>query len=76
MRGVSWSAEWPTVEWDSESGKSYAVWVSSNLLDWVAVPGAIAGSETGINSWDDDGSHPLGTPSPARWRFYRIELLP
>jgi len=75
MRGMSWRGEWPTVEWDSESGKVYRVWVSAGLLDWVTAPGTTTGSATSINLWSDDGSPPLGSPAGAGHRFYRIELL-
>jgi hypothetical protein len=73
VRGIRTAGTLPSVEWDSESGKSYTVWLSADLVDWVSVAGTIAGSEAGINSWTDDGSHPLGPPSSARCRFYRIE---
>jgi tripartite motif-containing protein 71 len=79
MRGISWGAQWPVVEWDSESGKTYKVWVAgpiSSPIDWVAVPGTITASDTGVTSWPDDGLHPLGPPPAASSRFYRIEKLP
>jgi DNA-binding beta-propeller fold protein YncE len=69
----------PTIEWDTEPGKSYTVWVAgptSTGFDWMSVPGTVAGSDTGISSWTDDGQHALGSPAAAVLRFYRIELLP
>ncbi len=79
MEAVGTVGTWPTIEWDAEPGKSYTVWVAGPTttgFDWMAVPGTVAASETGISSWTDDGQHPLGSPATAVLRFYRIELLP
>jgi DNA-binding beta-propeller fold protein YncE len=74
--GIAMVGNSPTIEWYSESGRTYKVWLSANLLDWDVVWEGRTDSATGINSWTDDGSHPLGSPGTALGRFYRIELLP
>jgi len=76
-RGVNASPSGePVVEWDSAFGRSYTVWLSADLGEWLAFPEIAAGSKTGVSSWTDDGRHSLGVASGSKRRFYRIELLP
>jgi DNA-binding beta-propeller fold protein YncE len=76
MRRISGPLQAPLVEWDSETANTYTLWLSPDLLQWIALPGSIAASDTGVNSWTDDGQHDLGPPSAATQRLYRIERLP
>jgi DNA-binding beta-propeller fold protein YncE len=74
MRGIVGPPELPVIEWDCAPNKGYRVWASVDLSEWTALGSAIFGSNTGINSWTDDGQHPLGPASEALRRFYRVEL--
>ena len=66
----------PTIAWRSETGRSYKIWLSGDLLDWITAGGIQPAPGTGFNVWWDDGLHGLGPPSGAPRRFYRIEQLP
>ncbi len=73
---INWSGDRPVLEWRSTFGERYRVWASRDLLEWVDVSGILPSSGSGEGSWLDDGGHPLGPPSAARRRFYRIEFSP
>lgn len=73
IKGISGAPQ--VIEWHSQSGENYQVWVSADLLEWISASVVLPASGIGINSWTDEGLHALGPPSDAQLRFYRIELL-
>ncbi len=75
IKEISGPAGRPEICWRSRAGQRYRLWVSADLFDWVAGP-IFAGSESGLDCRADDGQHPLGLPSTAPRRFYRVEQLP
>jgi hypothetical protein len=72
VRDLSGAPESPAASWYSEKGKAYQVFVSPNLFDWILGSGVEPGSESGVNSWTDDGLHGLGPPADALRRFYKV----
>ncbi len=72
VRGIMGPPDAPTIEWDSEAGKEYKIWLSSDLLGWTSF-GRQNGWGVGFNYWTDDGNHPLGPPSEHHCRFYRVQ---
>ncbi len=66
----------PTIEWSGKAGEAYQVLGSLNLLDWTPLGDTQWGSETGINSWTDDGFRSVGSPLEGQKRFYRVQQLP
>ena len=75
VRDLSGLPDSPVIEWYSESGKTYQVWLSEDCLTWVSASGIQAGTETGVTFWTDDGLHALGPPTQAPRRFYRVFQL-
>ncbi len=67
-----------SVSWQSLSGRYYQVALSTDVRNWVTVPGYILAGES-TTTWIDGGMSEK-VPSPAeprvRRRFYRVILLP
>ena len=67
-----------SISWQSLSGRYYQVALSSDMRNWVTLPGYIHAEQT-TTTWIDGGMSEK-IPSPAeprvRWRFYRVILLP
>ena len=67
-----------TLTWSALANRTYLIYYSNGPfaedMPWQEADSFIQGSETGSNSWTDDGTGPLGHPDSSVSRYYLLRV--